>query len=83
MNKKIFNNTVLILFFAAIIFNTVTSCVLIVWMNPLVAIMSTWAISAPPTTKPSAAVPLTGDLADFKRRVSAAPAQCWGPAMGR
>jgi hypothetical protein len=33
MNKKIFNNTVLILVFAAIIFNTVTSCVLIVWMN--------------------------------------------------
>ena len=33
MNKQILKNTVLILVFAAIIFNTVTSCVLIVWMN--------------------------------------------------
>jgi len=33
MNTKIFNNTVLILLFAAIIFNTVTSCVLTVWMS--------------------------------------------------
>ena len=33
MNKQIFKNTVLILVFAAIIFNTVTSGVLIVWMN--------------------------------------------------
>jgi hypothetical protein len=33
MNKQILKNTVLILVFAAIIFNTVTSGVLIVWMN--------------------------------------------------
>ena len=33
MNKQILKNTVLILVFAAIIFNTVTSSVLIVWMN--------------------------------------------------
>ena len=33
MNKQILKNTVLILVFAAIIFNTVTSCVLTVWMN--------------------------------------------------
>ena len=33
MNKQILKNTVLILVFAAIIFNTVTSGVLIIWMN--------------------------------------------------
>jgi hypothetical protein len=33
MNKNIFKNTVLILVFAAIILNTVSSYVLIVWMN--------------------------------------------------
>jgi hypothetical protein len=33
MNKKIFNNTVLICLFLAITFNTFTSCVLMVWMN--------------------------------------------------
>ena len=33
MNKEIFKNTVLILVFAAIILNTVSSYVLIVWMN--------------------------------------------------
>ncbi len=33
MNKKLFNNTILIVMFAALIFNTVSTCILTVWMN--------------------------------------------------
>jgi len=33
MNKKLFNNTILVIMFAAITFNVVTSCVLTLWMK--------------------------------------------------